>query len=79
MLRVDSMVEVVVDLQLSRGKYLQLYKTYARSVQTIDREGRSVRFPASILQPFVNHEGVRGTFLIRFDNNKKFQQIERLT
>ena len=72
------MVEVVVDLQLSRDKYLQLYKSYARSVQTIGRDGRSIRFPASILQPFVDHEGVRGTFLICFDDDNKFKKINRL-
>ncbi len=72
------MYDVVVDVQLSREKYLLLYKTYARSVQAVSRDGRSIRFPARILQPFIDHEGIRGTFLIRFDQNNKFQQIERL-
>lgn len=72
------MYDVVVDLQISRDKYLLLYKTYVRSVQAVSRDGRSIRFPASILQPFINHEGVRGTFVIQFDSNNKFQQIKRV-
>jgi|TARA_Y100000310_G_scaffold343526_1_gene451643 hypothetical protein len=72
------MNELVVDLQVSQEKYLLLYKTYARSVRAVSRDGRSIRFPARVLQPFVDHEGVRGAFLIRFDDNNKFRQIQRI-
>lgn len=72
------MVEVVVDLRISQEEYLLLYRTYTRSVQAIARDGRSIRFPAGILQRFVDREGVRGTFRIRFDENYKFQRIERI-
>lgn len=73
------MVDVVVDLRITQEEYLLLYKTYTRSVRATSRDGRSIRFPAGILQRFVEHEGVRGTFRIRFDENHKFQRIERIS
>ncbi|MCB1645683.1 MAG: DUF2835 family protein [Pseudomonadales bacterium] len=70
--------ELVVDLALTREQYLSLYRTYIRQVRTVARNGQTVRFPVSLLQPFVGYEGVRGSFRISCDANGKFKAIERL-
>ena len=72
------MAELIVSLQISAEEYLKLYQGSARAVYTRTRDGRSIRFPANILQRFVTREGVRGTFAIYFDGNNKFQKIEQL-
>ena len=72
------MQSLVVDINLPRDRYLTIYHTYVRQVRAIARDGQSVRFPISVLQPFVTTEGVHGTFLLRFDESNKFKGIERL-
>ncbi len=72
------MSEVVISLNIAADEYLKLYKGSARSVFTQTVEGRSIRFPANILQPFVTREGVRGRFIIEFDEQNKFRYIKRL-
>ena len=70
--------EAIVSLNISADEYLKLYQGTARSVYTHTIEGRSIRFPANILQPFVTHNGIRGTFAIQFDRNHRFIGIKPL-
>ena len=49
---------VVVDLHLSPEEYQSYYRGTATSVQATARDGRTVNFPANILQQFVTHEGI---------------------
>ncbi len=72
------MSEVVISLSITADEYIKLYKGAARSVFTRTAEGRSIRFPANILQPFVTREGVRGSFVIEFDEQNKFKRIKQL-
>ncbi len=69
---------VIVDLHISADQYLKLYQGVATSVLAYAQDGRRVRFPARILQPFVSREGVHGRFRILFDAEGRFQRIERL-
>lgn len=72
------MSEIIVSLNIAADEYLKLYQGTARSVFTKTREGRSIRFPANILQSFVGHEGVVGSFKIEFDEDMRFKNISRL-
>lgn len=74
-----SSQQIVVDLHISAEEWLRLYRGEALNVAARSRDGRSVRFPARILQSFVAHEGIRGSFLIEFDERGKFQHISKLT
>ena len=49
-----------------------------RDVLATSVDGRRVRFPAMILRPFVTHVGIRGRFRILFDENHRFQGIEKI-
>ena len=69
---------IIVDLTISADEYLKLYQGIARDVICYARDGRRVRFPAKILQPYVTHDGIRGSFCIAFDQNQKFSSIRRL-
>lgn len=69
---------LIVDLSISPEEYLKMYQGVASSVHAHARDGRSIRFPANILQQFVTRDGIRGSFQIIFDDNMKFQAIRRL-
>ena len=72
------MQSLVVDINLSRDKYLLVYQTYIRQVRAYARNGQTVLFPVSILQPFVTESGVHGTFRLIYDDDNKFLTVERL-
>lgn len=72
------MKQIVVDLYISEDEYLRVYSGQARSVLAYSIDGRRVRFPANILQPFVTHAGIRGRFRIRFNSQGQFEKIEKL-
>ena len=72
------MQSLIVDINLSREKYLLIYQTYIRQVKAFARNGQSIRFPVTVLQPFVTPCGVQGTFLLVYDDNNKFRRVERL-
>lgn len=67
-----------VSFYISPDELERLYAGTARNVYTVAHDGRSVSFPLRILQPFITHHGIRGSFRIFFDSHGKFDRIERL-
>ena len=67
-----------MSLSISTEEFQRLYEGSAKTVFARSVDGRSIRFPAGILRPFVLHNGVRGTFQIQFDDDNRFQAIQRL-
>lgn len=55
-----------------------MYQGSARSVIAESRNGEKIRFPAKILVPFVERDGIKGSFIIHYDEDNKFKQIRRL-
>lgn len=72
------MNEIIVDIRISADDYLLHYQRAGCKVTTRARDGRRVEFPAQILQRFLLHNGIAGSFRIVFDKKGKFQSIERL-
>lgn len=72
------MPQITVDLFISADEWLKTYRGEARTVTAKSRDGRRVQFPASILQPYLTHAGVRGSFVIHFDDQGRFAGIDRL-
>jgi hypothetical protein len=70
---------MIVDIHITTEEYLRHYQGHVTQVSCIARDGRRVRFPTKILQKFVTHEGVRGSFAIHFDEYHKFVSIDQLT
>ncbi|GGO81018.1 hypothetical protein GCM10011348_19050 [Marinobacterium nitratireducens] len=70
---------IVVELNIDRERYLQYYRNGRETqVLAVASDGRRVRFPARILQPFVLHQGVHGRFRIDFDDQGRFRHIVQL-
>jgi len=70
--------EYIVPLNITADAYRRLYSGDARNVLAHDREGRKIQFPAASLRPFVTHEGIRGTFIVRVDQYNKLAGIRRV-
>ena len=73
------MRQVIFDIYISPDEYLKRYQGLATGVSVVSREGLRVKFPANILQRFLTHDGIRGSFVISFDDNNKFIDIQRLS
>jgi len=65
-------------LTLSYDEYSAVYKGHAQHVIAQSFDGRTVRFPADILKPYLTHSGIQGTFEIHFDKNNKFKSLEKI-
>ena len=72
------MKSIIVSLAISTEEFQRLYEGSVKTVFARVIDGRSIRFPAGILRPFVLHNGIRGTFKINFDDDNRFQSIKRL-
>lgn len=72
------MSSVVIDLAISADEYVKRYQVPGAIVVTRSRDGRRIQFPAGILQRFVTHSGIAGSFEISFSDQGKFSSIRRL-
>lgn len=73
------MQQIIVDIEIGPDEWIKLYQGTATDVRTTARDGRSVRFPARIVSRFYLKEGIRGTFRILFNDQGKFESIERIS
>lgn len=72
------MQELIIDLALPAERYLAWYRGQAERVMMRSRDGRSISLPAHHLRPFLTHEGVYGSFVMRFTAQGKLVSLERL-
>lgn len=70
--------QLVVDIALPAERYLAWYRGYADRVFMLSRDGRSVSLPAHHLRPFLTHEGVYGSFVMRFTGDGKLISLQRM-
>jgi hypothetical protein len=70
--------EYIVPLRITADAYQRMYSGDARSVVARDRSGQTIQFPADSLRPFVTHDGISGTFVIRVDKDNRLASIRRL-
>lgn len=75
----DSMAitEVRFDLHIPADVYVAYYQGQVRDVQVTTRDGVRVRFPARLLRPYVTREGIRGQFILRYDEGRRAVGLER--
>jgi len=72
------MGKITLDLYISSDEWLKLYRGSSRIVRAVSREGKKVQFPANIVQKYLTHEGISGSFVIYFNEQGKFQSIIKL-
>lgn len=69
--------QIDIHLNIPKDELMKWYRQEAKWVTTRAIDGRSVRFPAEVLRPFVGYDGVQGRFTIDFTEEGKFIQIQR--
>ena len=66
------------DLEISPDEYLEYYRGVLKQVMVRCSSGETVQFPASLLQPFLLPEGIRGRFALTCNGQFKRAHLERL-
>jgi len=69
---------LIVDISIDKDELVKLYDGRARFIHATARDGRSVRFPANIMNKFILHDGIQGSFKVTFDSDHKFKNVIRL-
>ncbi|MBC52676.1 MAG: hypothetical protein CMQ34_02455 [Gammaproteobacteria bacterium] len=69
---------LIVDLHISADEFLRHYQGAARHVSCRARDGRRVQFPTAILQRFVSHSGIHGSFKLELDDNNKLISVSQI-
>ncbi|MDH5191209.1 MAG: DUF2835 domain-containing protein [Gammaproteobacteria bacterium] len=72
------MQEIRFRISIPTDEYIKYYQGAAKSVYTVSEDGRSIHFPANILQRFLMHDGIHGYFALQYDDNGKFSSIRRI-
>lgn len=69
---------IVVTIRLDTQQWLAYYRQPNARVQARAHDGRLIELPASLLQRFVSHAGVSGTFRLSLDAQHKLLDITKI-
>lgn len=72
------MLEYYFNLRLSYNDCMDYYHGRYSSVQVLEEGGKSIRFSANHLRPFITSLGIRGRFRMLLTPENKFIRIERV-
>lgn len=72
------MIEYYFTLRLSYNECMNYYHGRFSSLQVVEDGGKTVRFSANHLRPFITNLGIRGRFRILLTPENKFIRIERV-
>ena len=72
------MQQIRFRLNISAEQLLEYYRGSVSQVSVVAADGRRVRFPANVLRPFISEGGVRGEFILQYDDNNRFSGIRRI-
>jgi hypothetical protein len=64
-----------IHLDITADQYLGYYRGSIRHVLARCSDGRSIRFPASLLQRVVGLDGIHGEFVLVCDANNKCVEL----
>ncbi|MGI9326528.1 MAG: DUF2835 family protein [Pseudomonadales bacterium] len=67
-----------LDLSISDTELARFYGGSARKVLALGRCGTRLQFPAHWLRPFVEHDGVHGSFVLETDADYRMRRFQRL-
>ncbi len=72
------MIEYYFSLHLSYNKCMDYYHGRVSSVQVVEDNGKTIRFAASHLRPYISSIGIRGRFRLLLTPENKFIRLERI-
>lgn len=65
-------------LHLSASEVERYYQGKAQSVIVTATNGLNLQFPANLILPYVARDGVRGRFILSYDQNGKALSLTRM-
>lgn len=72
------MVEYYFNLRLSYNDCMDYYHGRYSAVQVEEEGGKTIRFSANHLRPYITSLGIRGRFRLLLTPENKFVRIERV-
>ena len=72
------MKQIIIDIHITRDEWMKIYRGETNIVYAKSRDGRSIQFPANILNKYTTHNGIAGSFVINVNDEGKFQSIIKL-
>jgi hypothetical protein len=73
----EGMNRYQFQLRITADQYLEYYRGTAKHVIVRCTTGKTVQFPASLLQKFVTTEGIHGDFVLQCDDQHKCLGLRR--
>ena len=67
------------NLAIPADQFLAYYRGQVQDIQVRANNGQTLRFPAKAVRRFLSHDGIYGSFEIRFDDANKLLGIERVS
>ena len=71
--------QITVSLNIPADEFLAFYQGKKNKVHATADDGRTVLFPANILQKFLTHTGIHGSFLFSYNEDGKLVLVERIS
>ena len=71
--------QYVIDIALTTAQLQAYYAGSVGQVSARDRRGVRLQFPLANLRPYVDHQGVRGTFRLVVDARNRLLSLDRLS
>jgi hypothetical protein len=65
-------------LDITPDEFLEYYRGTARHVLAEDTNGKTVQFPASLLQKYVMPDGIHGDFILTCDDHHKVVNLQKV-
>ena len=72
------MNEIYFILNISVSEYMAYYQGMANVVYVTSLDGRSLEFPARVLRSHITQEGIRGVFVMEYDDKNKFKGVRKV-
>lgn len=72
------MREYIIDIEIDRMRLLAFYRGSVNAVQGVARSGERLRLPLSCLRPWVGDSGLKGTFRLQVDEQRRLRGIHRI-
>lgn len=68
---------IELSLHISSERFLNFYRGAAQTILARAKDGRSVSFPCRLVQPYLQHDGIHGEFVLELDANNRCIQMRR--
>lgn len=70
--------EVFFNINISEHDFIAYYKGVVKNIIVRSEDGRTIQFPAHLLQKFTSHSGVKGRFKINYGADNRLVAITRV-